>query len=179
MRVRTGIGELIGQTVAALITSFLAARRRRNRVCPGAKFHCRHVLVVQLGQLFVDVAVVDLARAGLMAAGHVGDVNQADHVDVLVQLLDQLPEAHLLVIDVVEELHLGVIHLPHNLNRLGGRGEDSSADSLRGECTRAEAAPAGRRSAFPPPALRLLSASRCNSGAARRGSAPEPRCRRA
>jgi len=63
----------------------------RNRIAIRLEFHCRDVAIVQLGKLAIDIDVVDFAGARFVAARHVGDVDQADHIHVLFQFLDQLP----------------------------------------------------------------------------------------
>ena len=66
--------------------------------------------VVGLVDACQDVGVVDLARAELVAAGHVGRVEVADEIDVLRDVLDQVAFHDLLVVDVVEELDGGAVH---------------------------------------------------------------------
>jgi hypothetical protein len=49
----------------------------------------------------------------------------------LSSLLDQVAVAHLLVVDVVEKLDLGVVDGAHNLDGFGGRGEEVLGPSSR------------------------------------------------
>ncbi len=96
----------------------LLRRPQRSHSIPGrVELHGHSVPVVKLGQLAVDIGVVDLAGSRLMAARNVGHVDQPNRVDVLVQLLDQVALRHLLVEDVVEKLHLGMVHRADDLDR--------------------------------------------------------------
>jgi hypothetical protein len=55
----------------------------RDRIAGGVKLHGDSVLIVQFGKLAIDVGVIDFTGAGLVATGYVGDVDQADHIDML------------------------------------------------------------------------------------------------
>ncbi len=59
-----------------------------------------------------------------MAAGDVGDMDEADDVDVLVEFLDEIAFGDLLVEDVVEKLHLRVVDGADDVNGFGGRWQE-------------------------------------------------------
>ena len=107
-----------------LLRQRLGRSQRRYRVADGQKLHGDHAPVVELRQLAIDVGVIDLAGAGLVAAWDVGYVNEADHVDVLFELLDQVALGDLLVKYVVEKLDLRVVDGADDFDSFGGRGEE-------------------------------------------------------
>src|SRR6185503_19089417 len=72
-----------------------------------AVLHGNEAGVVQLRQGAIDVGVIDLSGAGLVASGNVCDVDQADPVDVVFELLDQVSARALLVVEVVQHLDVG------------------------------------------------------------------------
>ena len=78
------------------------------------------VAVLQPGEGAIDIRVVDLACSRLVPTGNVGHVHQSDHVDILLDLLDQVSLGDLFVKQVVEKLHARMIHGAHNLDRFGG-----------------------------------------------------------
>ncbi len=73
------------------------------------KLHGDRVAVAEFREFAIDVGVVDFAGAGLMAAGNVGDVDQPDHVDMLVEFLDEIAFGDLFVEKIVQELDLRVV----------------------------------------------------------------------
>src|SRR5438093_8135239 len=77
-----------------------------DRVAGGKEFHGRVAVVLEPAERPEDVLVIDLAGAGLVPAGDVGDVNESHFIDVLFQFLDQVPFRDLLVEEIVKELHL-------------------------------------------------------------------------
>src|SRR5579872_4480077 len=62
----------------------LAARARKhgNGVPVGVEFHRDIAVVFQFREFLVNVDVVDFARSGLMAMGDVGDVDEANFVEM-------------------------------------------------------------------------------------------------
>src|SRR5580698_9569584 len=82
------------------------------------KLHRDYAFVVQLRKLAIDIKIVDFSGAGLMPPGNVGDMNQADLGNVLLELFDKVPELPLLVIDVVKHFDVGTAHGFDNLKGL-------------------------------------------------------------
>jgi len=78
------------------------------------------VTVLELSELPIDICIIDFAGAGLVAAGDVGDMNEADHVDILLQFFDKIALGDLFVEEVIEELNLRVVDGAHDVNGLGG-----------------------------------------------------------
>jgi hypothetical protein len=62
-----------------------------------------------------DVAVIDLAGAGFVAAGDVGEVVLADLVEAVTDTLYQIALHNLHMIDVEEELDVGVADTPDHV----------------------------------------------------------------
>lgn len=81
------------------------------------KLHRDHVSVLQFCKLAINIGVVDFAGSRFMSAGNIGDMNQADDVYVLLELLDQVALGDLFVEKIVEELHLGVVDGANDLDR--------------------------------------------------------------
>src|SRR5581483_405862 len=65
---------------------------------------------MQLRQLAKNVLVIDLAASGLVSAGHVGDVDQPNVIDVLLEFLNEIAFSNLLVKKIVKKLHLRMLH---------------------------------------------------------------------
>src|ERR1700733_2886697 len=86
----------------------------------GQKFHGYGVTVVQLDEFAEDVGVVDFAGAGLVAAGNVGNVDEADDVDVLLKFFNEIAFGDLLVEEIVEKLHVGMVHFADDLDGFCG-----------------------------------------------------------
>src|SRR6266568_4739464 len=59
----------------------------------------------------------------MMAAGNVGDVNQADKIDVFFELGDKVAGRNLLVEKIVEEFHMGITDGTDNVKTFGGLSE--------------------------------------------------------
>src|ERR1700722_8086091 len=83
---------------------FAVALQGLYYVAGGVELHCDIAFVGELREFSVDVAVVDLAGAGFVAAGDVRDVDEGYFRDVLFELLDEVSESSLLVVEVVEDL---------------------------------------------------------------------------
>ena len=75
--------------------------------------------VFQLSEFPIDICIIDFAGAGLVAAGDVGDVDEADYIDVLVELFDEIAFGDLFVEEVVEELDLRVVDGANDLDGFG------------------------------------------------------------
>src|SRR5712692_1429875 len=59
--------------------------------------------IAQLVDRLEHVAIVNLARAGLVASGDVADVKMSDAVDIRADVFDQIPFHDLDVVDVEKE----------------------------------------------------------------------------
>jgi len=67
------------------------------------------VLVLELSELLVDIRIVDFAGAGFVAARNVGNMDQTDDVDVLVQFFYEIALSDLLMEEVVQKLNLRMV----------------------------------------------------------------------
>src|SRR6266852_5914861 len=93
--------------------------KRCNQVAGWVELHRDRALVFELSKFAIDVAEVHLARAGLVASGNIGDMNEADTLDVVFELFDEVPVGALLVVEVVQHPNGGVIHGPDDRERFG------------------------------------------------------------
>ena len=66
--------------------------QRLDDIASGVELHGNCPFVAQLRQLAIDVEVVDLAGAGFVTSGNVGNVYQAHLVYVGIEFLDQISE---------------------------------------------------------------------------------------
>ncbi len=92
-------------------------------VAQGVVLHGDEALVVEVGEEAEDLVVADLAGAGLVAAGDVGDVDEAYEIDVVLELFEEVSGLSLLVVDVVEDLEAGASDLAADVEGLGDAGE--------------------------------------------------------
>src|SRR5213082_1260937 len=76
--------------------------------------------VMQFGELAKNVGIIDFAGAGMMAAGHVGDVEEIDEIQVLFELGDEVAGRDLLVKEIVEEFDVGVADGTDYVKTFGG-----------------------------------------------------------
>src|SRR5207247_9220943 len=72
------------------------------------KFHCNYFLVIQFGQFAKNIFVIDFTRAGLMAPGNIGNVDQAYVLNVFLQLFNEVSLRNLLRKTIVAKLNLRV-----------------------------------------------------------------------
>ena len=81
-------------------------------IVSGQILHGHVSVILELGQLLVNVGVIDLSRPGLVPAWNVGNVDQAGQINILLQLFDQaVALGHDLVLDVEDALALPALLL--------------------------------------------------------------------
>ncbi len=90
-------------------TSHACGPERFDGVAGRVELHGDEAVVVELCELAVDVSVVDFAGAGLMAAGHVGDVDEGDERDVSFEGFEEVSGLALLMVEVAEDADARVI----------------------------------------------------------------------
>ena len=69
-------------------------------VSGGVELHGEPAVVVEFGEPLVNGREVDFAGAGFVPAGDVGDVDEADEVEVGFELFEQISEGPLLLVEV-------------------------------------------------------------------------------
>src|SRR5690349_16751692 len=84
------------------------------------KFHGDVAGIVQLAELAKNVGIVDFAGAGMMAAGHVGDVDEIDEIQILFELSEEVPGRDLLGKEIVEECDVGMAEGTDDVEACGG-----------------------------------------------------------
>ena len=85
---------------------------RCNQVAGRVELHRDRALVFELSEFPINVAEVHLARPGLVASGNIGDVDEADPLDVVFELFDDVPVGALLVVEVLQHPNGGAVHGP-------------------------------------------------------------------
>src|ERR1700686_1495004 len=77
---------LISLRATVFCSHFASGAERGNGLAFGYKFHGYIPIKAQLAQLAEDIWIVDLTGTGVVTAGHVGDVDNADEIEILCQL---------------------------------------------------------------------------------------------
>src|ERR1700678_1763625 len=70
---------------------------------------------MQFCQLAEDVDVVDFSCSRLVPPRNVGNMDQPDVLDIVIQSLDQVPLRYLRMVYVEEKSHIGMVYLADNL----------------------------------------------------------------
>src|ERR1700732_4836527 len=75
--------------------------KRGDGFAPGHEFHRDVATVAQFGELSKDIWVINFAGAGIVTAGNVGNMDEADQIDVFFKLGDEIAGGNLLVEKIV------------------------------------------------------------------------------
>src|SRR5215472_16702364 len=77
-----------------------------HSIADGVKRHGDVAGIAELGEFAENARVIDFAGAGMMSAGHVGEVDKADNINIFLERFDEVAFGDLLVEKVVEKLDM-------------------------------------------------------------------------
>ena len=80
---------------------FAGTAKSRNGLAFGYKFHGYIPIKAQLAQLAEDIWIIDLACTGIVPARHVGDVHNADEIEILFQFRHQVAFGDLIMKKII------------------------------------------------------------------------------
>jgi hypothetical protein len=89
-------------------------------VAGGHEFHGCVALIIELAEFAENGFIVNFAGAGLVAAGNIGNVNEADEIDIFFELGDQISFGDLFVEEIVKESYVGIVDGADNFEAFGG-----------------------------------------------------------
>src|SRR5690348_9785210 len=95
------------------------------------EFHGDVAGVMQFGKLAKNIGIVDFSGAGMMATGHVSDVDEVDEVQIFFELGDEVAGRDLLVKEIVEEFDVRIADGADNLKAFGRMREEVFGIFLR------------------------------------------------
>ena len=111
-RLRFGVPGGKGASLCEIFLGELAcSTERSDSVCGREKFHRDIAGILKLAKPSEDVGIIDFARSGFVAAGNIGNVDQADEFEVFIEFGDEIALGNLLVEKIVKESHARIIDL--------------------------------------------------------------------
>src|SRR5882724_9260267 len=81
--------------------------KRGHRFALGHEFHRDVAAVAEFAELSKDVWVMDFAGSEIVAARNVGDVDEADEIDIFFELGDEVAGGNLFVKKIVKKFDVG------------------------------------------------------------------------
>src|SRR5215470_3079510 len=87
------------------------------------EFHGDVAGIMQLAELAKNVGIVDFARAGMMAAGYIRDVDQIDEIQVLFKFGDEVARGDLFVKEIIKKFDVRIADGADDFKAFGGVGQ--------------------------------------------------------
>ena len=95
------LSGLISLRAAVFGGHFASGAESGNGLAFRNKFHGHIPIKAQLAQLAEDIWIVDLAGAGVVTAGDIGNVNNTDEVEILFELCKEIAFGDLVVKEII------------------------------------------------------------------------------